>query len=93
MTPGGPARRLDRRWASLCGVNIFEALLIFVAVPFAVIAVVYLLTVVPARVKARPKHLPGADWDFSDRFYTGDTAVIVPAHLADSPLGGARGTW
>ena len=73
--------------------NFFQVLLVFVGIPVAVILVTALLTVVPNRAKARARYTPGSGWDYSDRFYTGDTPVNVPAHLSDSPLGGARGTW
>jgi len=74
-------------------VNFFEFVLIFVGIPALVVIGLALVTVVPNRAKARPKYSPGSGWDYSDRFYTGDTPVEVPAHLMDSPLGGARGTW
>jgi hypothetical protein len=77
----------------LSDVNFFEGLLVFAGIPAMVVLVVALLTVVPNRAKARRKYNPGDGWDYSDRFYTGDTPVSVPSHLTDSPLGGARGTW
>ena len=73
--------------------NFFEGALVFVGIPVVVIVGAYLLTVLPGRTKARPGYSPGGPWDYSDRFYTGDTPVDVPPHLTDSPLGGARGTW
>ena len=77
----------------LSDVNFFEAVLIFVGIPLVIIVGVALLTVVPNRSRSRPTYRPGSSWDYSDRFYTGDTPVQVPSHLIDSPLGGARGTW
>ncbi len=74
-------------------VNFFEFVLVFVGIPVLVIALLAMVTVVPNRVKARPRYRPGADWDYADRFYTGDTPVEVPSHGTDSKLGGARGTW
>ena len=73
--------------------NFFEFVLIFVGIPLLVVIALALVTVVPNRAKARPKYTPGGSWDYSDRFYTGDSPVEVPSHLIDSPLGGARGTW
>jgi hypothetical protein len=77
----------------LSDVNFFEGVLVFVGIPLIVVLVVALLTVVPNRAKLRPKYTPGSGWDYSDRFYTGDSPVEVPSHLTDSRLGGARGTW
>lgn len=77
----------------LLRVNFFEAVLVFVGIPALVIIVVALVTVVPARSKARPKYSPGGRWEYSDRFYSGDTAVDVPSHVTDASLGGARGSW
>lgn len=73
--------------------NFFEGVLVFLGIPLLVVIGVYLLFVVPGRSKARPAYRPGDPWDFSARFYTGDTSVDVPQYLTDSPLGGARGTW
>lgn len=73
--------------------NFFEGALVFLGIPVVVVVGVYLLAVLPGRSKARPAYRPGDPWEFSARFYTGDTSVDVPPHLTDSPLGGARGTW
>ncbi len=73
--------------------NFFEGVLVFLGIPLAVVLGVFVMTVLPGRAKARHAYKPGESWDYSSRFYTGDTSVDVPQHLTDAPLGGARGTW
>lgn len=74
-------------------VSSFEAILVFLVIPIGVCLAVALVTVVPNRAKARPKYTPGGSWDFSDRFYAGDSPVSVPDSPVSNELGGARGTW
>lgn len=73
--------------------NFFEVVLVFVVIPLAVVGALFVVTVLPSRRRSRPAYVPGAAWEYSDRFYTGDSPVEVPIHLNDSSLGGARGTW
>jgi hypothetical protein len=89
----------------LSAVSIAETLLVYVAIPLALVAVMALLTLRPARNERRARYRPGQPWEHEPVWYAPHPEnVPEPGHghapalesgsaRSGGPLGGARGTW
>ena len=88
--------------------TVAETILVFAGIPLAIIAVLALLTLRPAKGQRRLRYKPGQPWEHAPVWYEphpaglgvghgsgdGHQAIAGGSHpVSGGPLGGARGTW
>jgi hypothetical protein len=101
--PGTGVCWLTIRYGSL--VSVVQTVLVYVAIPLGIYAVVALLTL-RDRVAKAPRYRPGQSWDHPPVWWTANPAGVGPEHAgfavdAAAPTatprrtakGGARGSW
>ena len=83
--------------------SLVNTVLVFVAIPLGIYAIVALLTL-RERVTRAPRYRPGQPWDHPPVWWTANPAGVDPDHtgLVTAPAtgaprrtakGGARGSW
>jgi hypothetical protein len=87
-------------------VTVAETILVFAGIPLAIIALLAVLTLRPAKGQKRLRYKPGQPWEHAPVWYEPHPdglgaghgardghAAIAGGSRSAGPLGGARGTW
>jgi hypothetical protein len=87
-------------------VTVVETLLVYVAAPLAVVALLALLTLLPGARNRRARYKPGQPWEHEPIWWEphtasgghgsghdGSHALTAGTSASARPYGGARGTW